>query len=165
MLSTCRDLPFCPMAGIRGALWIPGGAGPYRGIRATMEQSWGCIGLDHHGRVPLGHTLTSVTEDELISLRADTVPVACHRMQLSDLAASSDSVAEAALIPAKPCWERKAAAHAKTISMLGDATGDPALMPAAGLAADWTYDLAVAAGPTAGSASSGCRTLSGHTAA
>src|SRR5690348_18510816 len=35
---TCRELPFCPVARIRAALRIPGGAGPYRGIRANMEQ-------------------------------------------------------------------------------------------------------------------------------
>jgi hypothetical protein len=33
--------------------------------------------------------------------------------------------------------------------MLGDVTGDPVLMRLAGLAAGWTYDLAVAAGPGA----------------
>jgi hypothetical protein len=48
--STCRELSFCPIAGIRGALRIPGGASPYRGIRATMEQPSVRIGLDHHGR-------------------------------------------------------------------------------------------------------------------
>src|ERR1035441_440701 len=48
--STCRELPFCPIARIRGALRIPGGAGPYRGIRANMEQTSGCSGLDHYGR-------------------------------------------------------------------------------------------------------------------
>jgi hypothetical protein len=36
--STCRELPFCPVAGIRGALRIPDAASAYRGIRATMEQ-------------------------------------------------------------------------------------------------------------------------------
>jgi hypothetical protein len=35
--ETCRELPFCPVAGIRGALRIPDAAGAYRGIRATME--------------------------------------------------------------------------------------------------------------------------------
>jgi hypothetical protein len=41
---------FCPVIRIRGALRIPGCAGPYRGIRATMEQPPAGIGLDHHGR-------------------------------------------------------------------------------------------------------------------
>ena len=45
--STCRELPFCPVARIRAALRIPGCAGPYRGIRANMEQTSMRIGLDH----------------------------------------------------------------------------------------------------------------------
>ena len=52
--STYRELPFCAVARIRAALLIPGGAGPYRGIRANMEQTLVCIGLDHHGRGHLG---------------------------------------------------------------------------------------------------------------
>ena len=51
--STCQELPFRPVAGIRGALRIPDAAGAYRGIRATMEQPRAVIGLDHYGRVPL----------------------------------------------------------------------------------------------------------------
>jgi hypothetical protein len=46
-VSRCRELPFCPADGIRGALRIPSGAGVYRGIRANMEQTSGCTGLDH----------------------------------------------------------------------------------------------------------------------
>jgi hypothetical protein len=44
--STCRELPFCPVARIRAALRIPDGAGAYRGIRANMEQTSMRIGLD-----------------------------------------------------------------------------------------------------------------------
>jgi acetyl esterase len=82
-------------------------------------------------------------------LLADTVRMACQRMQPSDLTALSDCVAQAALMPAKPCWERKAVVHAEAIGMLGDATGDSALVRLVGLAVGWTYDLAVAAGPAA----------------
>jgi hypothetical protein len=52
--DTCRELPFCPLAGIRGALRIPDAGGAYRGIRATVEQTSLCIGLDHYGRGRLG---------------------------------------------------------------------------------------------------------------
>jgi hypothetical protein len=45
--SMCRELPFCPVAGIRAALRMPGAAGPCRGIRANMEQTSMCSGLDH----------------------------------------------------------------------------------------------------------------------
>jgi integrase len=46
--GTCRELPFCPLAGIRGVLRIPDTAGAYRGIRATMEQTSVVKGLDHY---------------------------------------------------------------------------------------------------------------------
>jgi hypothetical protein len=39
---------------IRVALRIPGGAGPYQSIRATMEQPPAGIGLDQYGRGCLG---------------------------------------------------------------------------------------------------------------
>jgi hypothetical protein len=35
---------------------MPNGAGVYRGIRANMEQTWVCIGLDHYGRGLPGET-------------------------------------------------------------------------------------------------------------
>jgi hypothetical protein len=47
--SAYRDLPFCAVARTRAALRIPGNAGPYRGIRANMEQTWIRTGLDHCG--------------------------------------------------------------------------------------------------------------------
>src|SRR2546426_3617242 len=48
--DTCRNLPFCAVAPIRGRLRIPGAAWAYRDIRANMEQTWMRTGLDHHGR-------------------------------------------------------------------------------------------------------------------
>jgi len=48
--DTCRQLPFYPLAGIRGVLPMPDAAGAYRGIRANMEQTSARTGLDHHGR-------------------------------------------------------------------------------------------------------------------
>jgi hypothetical protein len=48
--SAYRDLPFCAVARIRAALRIPDNAGPYRGIRANMEQTWIRTGLDHCGQ-------------------------------------------------------------------------------------------------------------------
>jgi len=65
------------------------------------------------------------------------------------LAVLTDGVAQAESLPAKPYWDRKAVAHAAVIGMLGDATGDPVLVWLSGLAAGWTYDLAVTAGPAA----------------
>jgi GntR family transcriptional regulator, transcriptional repressor for pyruvate dehydrogenase complex len=94
-------------------------------------------------------TLASVTSEGLIEMLAVTARTACRRMTSCQLAALSGSVAQAESLPAKPCWDRKAVAHAEVIGMLGDVTGDPVLIRLAGLAVGWTYDLAVAAGPGA----------------
>jgi hypothetical protein len=47
--GTCRELPFCPVAGMGVPLRMPGGAGAYRDIRANMEQTSVRTGLDHCG--------------------------------------------------------------------------------------------------------------------
>jgi len=49
--NTCRELPFCPLAGIRGVLGIPDAAGAYRGIRANMEQTSVVKGLDQYADI------------------------------------------------------------------------------------------------------------------
>ena len=62
IFSTCRDLPFCPVARVRAALRVPDGADAYRGIRATMEQPSAGIGLDHHGRGRLSRGAEGTTQ-------------------------------------------------------------------------------------------------------
>ncbi len=94
---------------------------------------------------PLGHA-GGVSDEELIAMMAVTVRVACRQLTDAQLAALSASVAQAATMPAKPGWDRKAIAHAQAIALLGDMTREPALIRAAGLAAGWTYDLALATG-------------------
>jgi hypothetical protein len=104
-----------------------------------------------------------VTGEELIVMLAVTVEVACQRMTPSHLAALSASVGQAASLPARTSWERKAVAHAQTIGMLGDATGDLVLARAAGHAAGYAYVLALSAGPAAdGIIRNGCLRLLGH---
>jgi hypothetical protein len=90
-----------------------------------------------------------VTSEQLIGMLTVTTQAACHHMTSCHLATLTDGVAEAESLPAKPHWDKKAVAHAAVIGMLGDATGDPALVRLAGLAAGWTCDLAVAAGCSA----------------
>src|ERR1700756_660474 len=99
-----------------------------------------------HGQ---GSTLTSVTDEDLIAMLAVTARTACRRMTAGQLGALSGSVAQAESLPARPYWDRKAVAYAEAIRLLGDMTDDPVLIRLAGLAAGWTYDLAVAAGPRA----------------
>jgi hypothetical protein len=94
-------------------------------------------------------TLSSVTDEDLIAMLAVTARTACQRMTIGQFGALSGSIAQAESLPAKPYWDRKAVAHAEAIRLLGDMTGDPVLIRLAGLAAGWTYDLAVGAGPRA----------------
>jgi len=93
--------------------------------------------------------LASVTDEELIELMAVTVQLGCARMTAAQLVAFSDCVARAEALPARPWWDRKAVAHAEAIGLLGEMTGEPALIRLAGLAAGWTYDRALAAGRAA----------------
>jgi DNA-binding GntR family transcriptional regulator len=90
-----------------------------------------------------------VTDEQLIQLMAAAVRAGCARMTADQLGALAASVAQAESLPARPWWERRAVAHAETIGLLGTMTGDPALTRVAGLAAGWTYDLAMAAGVAA----------------
>jgi GntR family transcriptional regulator, transcriptional repressor for pyruvate dehydrogenase complex len=90
-----------------------------------------------------------VTDEQLIGMLVVTTRTACHQMTPGDLAALASGAAQAEALPAKPYWDRKAVAHAAVIGMLGDATGDPVLVRLAGMGAAWTYDLAVAVGPSA----------------
>ena len=56
--STYRELPFCPIACIRAALWIQSCAGVYRGVRANMEQPSVLTGLDLWVPITLSRPLT-----------------------------------------------------------------------------------------------------------
>ena len=91
--------------------------------------------------------MTSMTEDELIAMMGVVVRTGCRRMTSSQLAALSESVTHTESMLAKPWWDRKAVAHAEAIVIIGDLTSDPTLTRVADLAAGWTYDLAIAAGP------------------
>lgn len=90
-----------------------------------------------------------MTDEELILMVAMTVRIACRQMTPGQLKAVSACTEQAARIPARSHWEHKAVAHAQLISLLGEATGDPVLVRLAVLAAGWTHELAMAAGPRA----------------
>jgi DNA-binding FadR family transcriptional regulator len=92
-----------------------------------------------------------MTDEVLILMQGTIVRAACERMQSAHLKALSDSVAQAACLPGRFAWDRKAAVHAEIFNLLGDATGDPVLARVAGLAVGWTHDLAVRVGPVADS--------------
>jgi DNA-binding FadR family transcriptional regulator len=92
-----------------------------------------------------------MTDEVLIVMQKTIVRAACERMESAHLKALSDSVQQAACLPVRFAWDRKAAVHAEIFNLLGDATGDPVLARLAGLAVGWTHDLALTVGPVADS--------------
>jgi DNA-binding FadR family transcriptional regulator len=92
-----------------------------------------------------------MTDEVLILMQGTIVRAACDRMESAHLKALSDSVQQAACLPVRFAWDRKAAVHAEIFNLLGDATGDPVLARVAGLAVGWTHDLALTVGPVADS--------------
>ena len=90
-----------------------------------------------------------MTTGGLISIQAMTARIACRWMTARQLEAVTESIDQAARVPARSQWERKAAAHAEIFGLLGDATGYPALAQRAGLAAAWLNDAALTVGPAA----------------
>jgi hypothetical protein len=85
----------------------------------------------------------------LISVQAMTARIACRWITAVQLEAVSESIDQAARLPATPQWERKAAAHVEILSLLGDATGYPALARLADLAAGRVHDVLLTVGPAA----------------
>jgi hypothetical protein len=79
-------------------------------------------------------TPKTMTPDGLISVQAMTARIACRWMSTRQLEAMSGSIDHAARLSARSQWEYKAAAHAEIFSLLGDATGYPALARLADLA-------------------------------
>src|SRR6185312_6775032 len=67
----------------------------------------------------------TMTTEGLISIQAMTARIACRWMTARHLEAVSDSVDQAARLPARSQWELKAAAHAEIFNLLGEATGYP----------------------------------------
>jgi DNA-binding FadR family transcriptional regulator len=92
-----------------------------------------------------------MTDEILILMQGTIVRAACERMESAHLKALSDSVQQAACLPGRFAWDRKASVHAEIFNLLGDATGDLVLARLAGLAVGWTHDLALTVGPAADS--------------
>jgi DNA-binding FadR family transcriptional regulator len=90
-----------------------------------------------------------MNDEVLILMQGTIVRAACQRMESAHLRALSASVQQAACLPSRLAWDRKAAAHAEIFNLLGDATGDPVLARVAGVAVGWTHDLALTVGPVA----------------
>ncbi len=74
-------------------------------------------------------------ELNLIRVQAMAARVACEQMTEAALRVLRDSVDQASCLPARPGWERKAAAHAEIFGLLADVAGDRAAGQSGGLAA------------------------------
>ena len=64
-------------------------------------------------------------DEGLIQGLAAATRIACLRMNATRLKALHDSVDQASCLPARPAWERKAAAHAEIFDLLAEVSDDP----------------------------------------
>jgi DNA-binding GntR family transcriptional regulator len=104
-------------------------------------------------------------ELNLIGVQAMAARVACEQMTEVALRALHDSVDRASCLPARPGWERKAAAHAEIFGLLADVAGDRAAGLSGGPAAAMR-DLMLMVGPAAdGMIASSRRRLLAHLSA
>jgi len=100
-----------------------------------------------------------------IRVQAMAARVACEQMTEAALRALRDSVDQASCLPARPGWERKAAAHAEIFGLLADLAGDRAAGQSGGLIAAMR-DLMLTVGPAAdGMIASSRRRLLAHLSA
>jgi DNA-binding FadR family transcriptional regulator len=103
-------------------------------------------------------------ELNLISVQA-MASLACEQMTEAALRALRDSVDRASGLPARPGWERKAAAHAEIFTLLADLAGHRAAGQAGGPAAAMRQ-LLLTVGPAAdGMIASSRRRLLAHLSA
>ena len=94
-------------------------------------------------------TTETMTPAGLISVQAMTARIACRWMSTRQLEGMSDSIDRAARLSAGSHWESKAAAHTEIFSLLGDATGYPALARLADVATGWVHDVTLTVGSAA----------------
>jgi DNA-binding FadR family transcriptional regulator len=94
-------------------------------------------------------TAETTSPSGLIAMQAMVARIACRCMTVPDLKAVSDSIDQAACLPARPQWEHKASAHTQVFGLLADATGYPVLARLAGPATAWVHDMTLTAGPAA----------------
>jgi len=85
----------------------------------------------------------------MISLLSIATRAACEQMTPQHLNALHASVEQASCLSARPDWERKAAAHAELLTMLGVLTGDCDLARLVSSATGRLHDLVLTVGPAA----------------
>ena len=112
------------------------------GIRASARRS-AVIAADRARRPAANHA------EELIRVQAMTARIACKAITGPTLKRLLDSVDQAACLPARPGWERKAAAYAEIFRLLADVAGGPLMVGQYGGQARHIRDLMCTVGPVA----------------
>lgn len=89
------------------------------------------------------------TVDELIQVQAMTARIACEQMTGATLMLLCASVERASLLPTRPGWGPKAAAHAELFRLLANVADDAFADSERGGAVRHVRDLMLAVGPAA----------------
>jgi hypothetical protein len=92
----------------------------------------------------------SASVRELIQAQLRAIDVACRQLSGQPLDGLHSSVEQAAQVPARFDWDRKAASNAEIFNVLADAVRDPVLRQRLNAGAGLAHHLMMAAGPTAG---------------
>ena len=90
-----------------------------------------------------------MTDDAVISVLSAVTRIACTQMTPQHLDALHASVQQAAGLPARPDWARKATTHAELFNVLGALAGDGDLAPLVSPAAGRLHGLVLTVGPAA----------------
>jgi DNA-binding FadR family transcriptional regulator len=102
-------------------------------------------------------------DERLIQMQAMATRIACLRITAQHLKALGDSVEQAACLPARSAWDRKAAAHAEIYHLLAYLADDPEMTPILKGGTGFIHDLMTAVGPAAdGMIASSRRRLLAH---
>jgi DNA-binding FadR family transcriptional regulator len=88
-------------------------------------------------------------DEDLIPALATATGAAWLHLSTRQLNSIGTSLEQTIMLPRKPNWDRKAAAHARFYRLLAEAVGDPDVAPVLELGVVLMTDLAVAAGPGA----------------
>ena len=99
-------------------------------------------------RVPFPRASADDAE-ELIRTQVMAARIACKQITGPSLKLLLDSVDRACCMPARPGWDRKAAAHAEIFTLLADVADDPLLAPLLTRSAGHLRELMLAVGRAA----------------
>jgi DNA-binding GntR family transcriptional regulator len=86
-------------------------------------------------------------DDGLTEVQVAAIRTVCGQLTAAQLPDLRRNVEQACLLPKRPGWDRKAAAHAEIFGLLADAAGNPVRAQALRSSARLAHRLMVTAGP------------------